>query len=97
MARAARASATFPFLFQPISWTYNQTDYMLVDGGLADIAGMVGLSPFLNQDTPPRVVNLQVGGFLGAPPGPSQLSAANAMVISISIQGLPQCGPWALE
>lgn len=97
MARAARASATFPFLFQPISWTFNESDYMLVDGGITDLSGMVGLSTFIDEMEPARIINLQVGAFLGSPPGPSSLSCKNATVVSISIRGLPQCGPWALE
>merc|ERR1712157_353873 len=60
MAKAARASATFPFLFQPTKWntvsssikgnnsenittTNNNTSY-LIDGGLIDPHGLLGLT-----------------------------------------------------
>ena len=96
MARAARASATFPFLFQPVGWSdgdhhNGHIDYTLIDGGLADkngVAALIGRNPG-------RVVNLAVGSFWGDPPGPKQLSAE--AVVSISIQNLPQPGPWAMK
>lgn len=112
MARAARASATFPLLFQPIAWTHDETDYMLIDGGIADTAGTAGLSAHWNTSVTRRVVNLQVGSFWGAPPGPASLPVAvdsptdmggdhrhqpPPTVVSISIQNLPHCGPWALS
>jgi hypothetical protein len=43
MARAARASATFPGLFEPVGWVDGTTDYVLVDGGIADMAGLEGI------------------------------------------------------
>lgn len=98
MARAARASATFPLLFQPVAWEdNNQNDYLLVDGGLRDWHGLRGLEPFLNTTTKARVINLVVGDFVGSPPGPSLLpTASGASVVSISIRNLPPCGPWAM-
>ena len=108
MARAARASATFPFLFQPVGWTDTTkeqiNDYVFVDGGIADMHGMVGIDTFLSQvpaGSRQRVINLKVGGFRTRPPGPSTLSIHGkndtvVEVISISLQNLPQPGPWAL-
>eukprot|EP00977_Amphora_coffeiformis_P020856 scaffold8602_cov196-Amphora_coffeaeformis.AAC.14 len=97
MARAARASATFPLLFQPVGWSDNDNqnshiDYTLIDGGLADKNGLAGLM----GRNPGRVVNLVVGSFWGNPPGPSEISDASA-VVSVSLQNLPQPGPWAME
>ena len=115
MARAARASATFPFLFQPIGWQQEVTpgsdvgtetnvnqmeDYLLIDGGLADVAGLNGLSGGVNSSKPKRVVNLVIGDFLGGTaPGPSDMppGLVASEVVSISIRNLPKCGPWAME
>jgi hypothetical protein len=104
MARAARASATFPGLFQPVSWFDSSSgqDYLFIDGGLADPAGMLGLTATMNATSTSqslqRVVNLSVGDFLGAPPGPDTFAAsATTEVISVSIQNLPQPGPWAMS
>lgn len=60
MARAARASATFPGLFQPVRWKHHQSshsttiahgddndshkDFFFIDGGVMDVAGTMGLS-----------------------------------------------------
>jgi hypothetical protein len=112
MARAARASACFPFLFQPVGWVDGTENYLLVDGGIQDVSGLEGLAalPPLHLDDDDddgqpsrrsrRIVNLVVGSFLGnAPPGPSNMpdGVHASEVLSISIQNLPQCGPWAME
>lgn len=102
MARAARASATFPFLFQPVGWKDNNNyndEYILIDGGIMDNHGIVGLNDtlkmFYNKNVlPQRVINLVIGSFSSIPPpGPAQLLNHPDM-ISISIQNLPQPGPW---
>jgi predicted acylesterase/phospholipase RssA len=97
MARAARASATFPVLFQPVGWKGNETngeDYILIDGGVTDWAGVDGLK-VLFPDRPKRVVNLVVGDFTGSdgPPGPSAVPGSTE-VLSISMQNLPLCSPF---
>jgi hypothetical protein len=105
MARAARASATFPFLFQPVWWKeeFQYTDYLFLDGGLVDHAGMLGLTHTLKAKqtsnatgSPNRVINLSIGGFLTTPPPGPEVLPGNTEVISISIQRLPQPGPWAM-
>jgi predicted acylesterase/phospholipase RssA len=122
MARAARASATFPFLFQPVGWRYptqsmtanvtvndsstaHARDRLLIDGGIADIHGVRGLSSVFNDIHTAsngkiqeyRVVNVMIGEFMGTnPPGPDNI-ANSTEVLSISIQNLPQCGPWAMS
>ena len=109
MARAARASATFPGLFQPVPWIDSmenmaiKKDYLFIDGGIADPAGMLGLNELTGNSfagQPPVVVNLCVGDFLfGTPPGPSTLATAELkpIVVSVSLRNLPQCGPWAMS
>jgi predicted acylesterase/phospholipase RssA len=97
MARAARASATFPVLFQPVAWKGNVTngeDYILIDGGVTDWAGVDGLK-VLFPDQPKRVVNLVVGDFTGSdgPPGPSAVPGSTE-VLSITMQNLPLCSPF---
>lgn len=98
MARAARASATFPLLFQPVGWTapeddHGQTrDYTLIDGGITDASGVAGL---MNRN-PGRVINLKVGPFWGPPPAPSNIPGSTE-VLSISLQNLPQPSPLAME
>jgi len=88
MAKAARASATFPGLFQPVAWSDDTAggssstttgdnrllpDQLLIDGGLGDLYGLNGLS-VISPDQPKRVVNLVVGDFgLQRPPGPSSM------------------------
>jgi len=103
MARAARASATFPGLFQPVAWRDETNSYVFIDGGIADHAGLVGLGRTMplfasNKDKKSeRVINLSVGGFLTSiPPGPSTLPG-NPEVVSIPILGTPLPGPWALQ
>jgi len=110
VARASRASATFPFLFQPVHWfngdddndnNDNPKEYLLIDGGILDNHGLVGLSHM----EPPnkRIVNVVVGKFggigTGVPPGPSQMpeGVVASELLSISMRNLPQCGPWAMQ
>jgi len=65
MAKAARASATFPFLFEPVSWrrdnttrdaitedkiTGSDSSFLFIDGGITDFAGLNGLGPFLEEE-----------------------------------------------
>lgn len=93
MAKAARSSATFPLLFQPVL----HEDGILIDGGVTDMLGLKGLAAF-NPNEQKRVVNIAVGGFLSAPPGPKSMPEgvkAN-QVLSVSILNTPQCGPWAM-
>jgi hypothetical protein len=60
MAKAARASATFPFLFQPVPYSEEASsssssssrDSLLVDGGLTDRAGIEGTRHLLLLDIP---------------------------------------------
>lgn len=93
MAKAARASATFPVLFQPVS----HVDGILIDGGVTDMLGLQGLAAF-SPNRPKRIVNVAVGGFLSNPPGPDSMpDGVKAMeVLSISILNTPPCGPWAM-
>ncbi len=101
MARAARASACFPFLFQPVGWVDGKENYLFIDGGIADTSGLAGLAalhtPHHSRSTSERrVINMVVGDFLGSVvPGPSDLpDGVNAtQLLSISIQKLPPCGP----
>jgi hypothetical protein len=102
MARAARASASFPFLFMPVGWkdqteNDNWKEHVFIDGGIGDVAGLRGLTEALSKSnhSSSRVINLSVGAFLGKPPGPSTVPGS-ATVLSISIQNLPMCGPWAM-
>lgn len=100
MARAARASACFPFLFQPVGWVDKDQNYLFTDGGITDTSGLNGLGAFRDSGTRKRVVNLVVGDFqFGSVPGPSLMpnGVDASEVVSISIRGLPQCGPWAME
>lgn len=106
VARSARASATFPFLFQPVHWfdaDIKGKDYVLIDGGVLDGDGLVGLS-LMEPDKPnKRVVNVVVGNFggvgNGVPPGPSEMppGVSTSELLSISMRNLPACGPWAME
>jgi hypothetical protein len=100
MARAARASACFPFLFQPVGWVDGKQNFLFTDGGIADTHGLNGLGTFGDLGNKKRVVNLVVGDFQsGNVPGPSLMPKGvdASEVVSISIRGLPQCGPWAME
>jgi len=104
MARAARASACFPLLFQPVGWVDGKEYYLLIDGGITDYHGMAGLAAL--QDNPDgqsssspsrrRAINMVVGDFLGfTTPGPSRMPNDVHVdeLLSISIQNLPECGP----
>lgn len=99
MAKAARASASFPLLFQPALWKdENGTSSYLMDGGVLDGMGVEGLA--VMEGTSKRVVNMVVGPFGGkGAGGPSKMpeGVMASEVVSISIQNLPRCGPWAME
>jgi hypothetical protein len=95
MARAARASATFPLLFQPVGWDDGVVDYTLIDGGVTDWHGVAGLVE-QRQLSPGRVVNLKINEFFGSPPAPSEIDGSTH-VLSLSILHLPGCGPWAMD
>jgi predicted acylesterase/phospholipase RssA len=101
MARAARASATFPGLFQPVYWSNETEEYLLMDGGITDTAGLHGLAYTMGENaTNARIVNLSVGDWwLGTPPGPSVVQSVlnqTCVMLSISLLNLPQPGPWAM-
>ena len=99
MARAARASACFPFLFQPVGWIDGDEDYLFVDGGISDVYGMAGLAALHNtrgESSRRRAINLVVRDILSLnSPGPSQMpeNANIEELLSISIHNLPPCGP----
>jgi predicted acylesterase/phospholipase RssA len=104
MAKAARASAGFPGLFQPVAWRENSDekkwlpDSLLIDGGIRDGLGLAGLGAFAGEKK--RVVNVVVGdfGFRGASGIQSLPEGVNASsLVSIAIVGTPMCGPWAME
>ena len=131
MARAARASACFPLLFEPVGWidkspplVSNEVSEtassggsdnfsLLIDGGILDMAGYNGLKDVIRandsqqgqmrraDDSKIRVLNMAVGGFVTAPPGPGAVSesldVAVDSVFSISIEGLPSCGPLSMD
>jgi hypothetical protein len=95
MAKAARASATFPFLFQPFSYRGG----ILIDGGITDTLGLHGLAAF-DPKKPKRIVNMAVGGgFYSAPHGPKDMpeGVIAKEILSLSILNTPQCGPWAMK
>lgn len=99
MAKAARASASFPILFQPTQWKDEDgTTSFLMDGGVMDGMGVEGLA--VMEGTAKRVVNMVVGHFGGrGAGGPSEMpeGVMASEVVSVSIQNLPRCGPWAME
>jgi hypothetical protein len=111
MAKAARSSAGFPALFQPVSWRHDRNnaddclkrfpDMLLIDGGIRDVLGLNGLSAFpSNSARGMRVINMAVGGFgLNGPGGmkdlPRDIDAES--LVSIAIVNTPMCGPWAME
>ena len=90
MARAARASATFPVMFQPVHWwdEQDQRYYTLIDGGITDKDGTAALQAFVNhedsQEKLKRVVHFKIGPFEKSfpnknknnipPPGPLDIS-----------------------
>jgi Patatin-like phospholipase len=93
MARAARASATFPGLFQPVALA---DQAVLMDGGVQDTTGTLGLRETLAAAqggnatvTWSRVLQLCVGRCRR----PRSVSGVEEW-IAISILGLPLVGPW---
>ncbi|KAL3801503.1 hypothetical protein HJC23_000941 [Cyclotella cryptica] len=110
MAKAARSSAGFPGLFQPVSWRKERAgekrlkrfpDMLLIDGGIRDSLGLNGLSAFpSNSARGKRVMNIAVGDFgFNGPRGmkdlPRDVDAES--LVSIAIVNTPMCGPWAME
>jgi hypothetical protein len=108
MAKAARCSAGFPGLFQPVAWRNKDVkdsllpDFLLIDGGITDTLGLNGLRETITsrEKKAKRVVNMIVGdfGFRGPrglktlPPGVNV-----EYLVSIAIIGTPLCGPWAMQ
>jgi len=105
MGKAARASATFPGLFQPCAWVDDDDDSRyLIDGGVWDMYGLEGLGHSSLGDEEQknkRIVNLVAGSFGNhGPPGPSKMTMLRGgakEVVSLSIENTPRCGPWAME
>ena len=97
MARAARSSAGFPGLFQPVTWKKaNDRKMLLVDGGIKDGLGVNGLSTHSSK----RVINIAVGDFgfsgsYGMKNLPTDIEADS--LVSIAIVNTPMCGPWAMS
>ena len=100
MGKAARSSACFPLLFQPVEWNENNETAILIDGGVKDAWGVSGLSKLLPEEKNKRVVNIVAGAFPQSKPlGPSEMPKGMHVseVLSLSIQNVPQCAPWAME
>mmetsp|Transcript_14894 Transcript_14894/g.22911 ORF Transcript_14894/g.22911 Transcript_14894/m.22911 type:complete len:521 (+) Transcript_14894:77-1639(+) len=98
MPLAARASACFPLLFQPVEWIDEDgSSSYLIDGGIDDWWGLEGLAAF-PQFKSKRVVHIAVGQYDGKI-GPSAMPQGTdaSEVVSISLRNTPQSGPWALE
>lgn len=103
MGKAARASATFPGLFQPCKWDDAEDNYTrpsyLIDGALRDSHGLVGLTALHPDMKKKRVVNMIAGSFSDGVIGPSDVPNGLDVheILSISIENAPQCGPWAMQ
>ena len=103
MAKAARASATFPLLFQPTQWissytnekSDNYTSY-LIDGGLIDPHGLLGLTKTITKKTKARVLHLSIGEMYKSFDYPLDKNIVES-IASVSIVNTPTCGPWAME
>lgn len=109
MAQAARASATFPGLFQPVF----SDKSILIDGGLTDWLGLNGLRyitsmPAENANHHYRIVNVQIGtrsnGRLfdrllqsHTHQFLSQYHPQSLSFLTIIITNPPPCGPWAMS
>jgi len=99
MAKAARSSAGFPGLFQPVAWRINSSnerdgdsagkkswlpDLLLIDGGITDGLGINGLGAFPPScTTKRRIINLVVGDF--GYQGPSGIDSLPAGVDASSL------------
>ncbi|KAL3800103.1 hypothetical protein ACHAWO_012319 [Cyclotella atomus] len=97
MAKAARSSAGFPGLFQPVSWNAEDGKKLLIDGGIRDGLGLNGLTAFPSKTS--RVINMAVGDYgMGGSNGlkdlPNDVKADS--LVSIAIVNTPMCGPWAM-
>jgi len=113
MARAARSSAGFPGLFQPVAWREERRvgdsmddgvswlpDSLLIDGGITDGLGLNGLGALSSSHAKTkRVINLVVGDFGFKGPGGMKdvPTGVNGCLVSIAIIGTPMCGPWAMK
>ena len=100
MAKAARSSAGFPGLFQPVSWKNEDGKMLLIDGGIRDGLGLNGLGAFSSKSARGlRIINMAVGDFgFNGPSGiedlPHDIEAES--LVSIAIVNTPLCGPWAM-
>ena len=92
MAKAARASATFPTLFQPVAWYEDGQEAVLIDGGVTDWFGLSGLRSTRSK----RVVNLIVGSSPISASFRRFLEDDDVTLVTVSMRGLPQPYPWAL-
>jgi predicted acylesterase/phospholipase RssA len=109
MAQAARASATFPGLFQPV---FNDKS-ILIDGGLTDWLGLNGLRYTTsiraeNANHHSRIVNIQIGTRRNGSLLDWLLQThihqflrhyqqQSVSFLTIIITNSPPCGPWAMS
>ncbi|KAL7548845.1 hypothetical protein ACHAWF_012110, partial [Thalassiosira exigua] len=111
MARAARASAGFPGLFQPVPWRDGDgggkkrwlPDALLIDGGITDGLGLNGLGslPACASQENARIINIVVGDFGFGGSGSNDkvvpLAVKTGSLVSVAIVDTPMRGPWAME
>jgi predicted acylesterase/phospholipase RssA len=109
MAQAARASATFPGLFQPVV----NDKSILIDGGLTDWLGLNGLRYTAsiraeNANHHRRIVNIQLGTRSNGSLLDWLLQThihqflrhyqpQSVSFLTIIITNCPPCGPWAMS
>jgi NTE family protein len=96
MPLAARSSACFPFLFEPVKWpgeNENESLY-LIDGGITDMWGFESLAAF-QSEKPKRVIHIALGNYNGKH-GPNSMPGEVSELITISIRNTPSCGPLSM-
>eukprot|EP00549_Striatella_unipunctata_P001917 CAMPEP_0118687610 /NCGR_PEP_ID=MMETSP0800-20121206/8479_1 /TAXON_ID=210618 ORGANISM="Striatella unipunctata, Strain CCMP2910" /NCGR_SAMPLE_ID=MMETSP0800 /ASSEMBLY_ACC=CAM_ASM_000638 /LENGTH=291 /DNA_ID=CAMNT_0006584815 /DNA_START=258 /DNA_END=1133 /DNA_ORIENTATION=- len=101
MAKAARASACFPVLFQPVPWkdANNGKRSLLIDGGIHDHYGVLGLSAIQGEKKDIRVINICMDANMSNIPSPSKMPDGIKVkeMVSINLRNSPSCGALSLE
>ena len=108
-AKASRASSTFPGLFQPVPWydEMEQSYSILIDGGVQDRNGLLGLTVLDNDDSgkthnKKRVLHILLGGKVNdttkAIKDPRDLSFYNIeSIVTVKLVNIPKSGPLSMK
>ena len=99
-ARASRASSTFPGLFQPVIWKdqYDNSTSVLIDGGVLDHKGLLGLSALKHRTgKKKRVLNILLWGNSQKEQNLFNFVEDTTSLVTLKVANLPRSGPFSMS